>query len=74
MSIDIDLLSEVYSTLKQYVPAKDRQEASDHLMSILIDSLGDGELKDFSGFDSYTKKSFEEYVGESDSDEEENDE
>jgi hypothetical protein len=74
MSIDIDLLSEVYSTLKQYVPAKDRQEASDHLMSILVDSLGDGELKDFSGFDSYTKKSFEVYVGESDSDEEENDE
>ena len=69
MSIDIDLLSEVYSTLKQYVPVKDRQEASDHLMSILVDSLGDGELKDFSGFDSYTKRSFEEYVGESDSDE-----
>ncbi len=70
MSIDIDLLSEVYSTLKQYVPAKDRQEASDHLMSILVDSVGDSELKDFSGFDSYTKKSFEEYVGESESDEE----
>ena len=74
MSIDIDILSEVYSTLKQYIPAKDRQEASDHLMSILVDSLGDGELKDFSGFDPYTKRSFEEYVGESDSDEEENDE
>jgi len=74
MSIEIDMLSEVYSTLKQYIPAKDRQEASDHLMSILVDSLGDDELKDFSGFDSYTKRSFEEYVGESESDEEENDE
>ena len=39
-------------------------------MSILVDSVGDSELKDFSGFDSYTKKSFEEYVGESESDEE----
>jgi len=63
MTIDTELLSEVYSTLKQYIPQKDRQEASDNLMSILVDLLGDIELKEFSGIDSYTKRSYDEYAG-----------
>jgi hypothetical protein len=63
MTIDSDLLIEVYSTLKQYIPQKDRQEASDNLMSILVDYLGDKELKEFGGADSYTKRSLEEYAG-----------
>ena len=60
MTIDVELLGEVYSTLKQYIPQKDRQEASDNLMSILVDLLGDIELKEFSGVDSYTKRSYDE--------------
>lgn len=63
MTIDTELLGEVYSTLKQYIPQKDRQEASDNLMSILVDLLGDVELKEFSGVDSYTKRSYDEYAG-----------
>jgi hypothetical protein len=63
MTIDTELLGEVYSTLKQYIPQKDRQEASDNLMSILVDLLGDIELKEFSGIDSYTKRSYDEYAG-----------
>jgi hypothetical protein len=63
MTIDSELLSEVYQTLKQYIPQKDRQEASDNLMSILVDYLGDKELKEFGGTDSYTKRSLEEYAG-----------
>lgn len=69
MTVDSDLLSEVYSTLKQYIPQKDRQEASDTLMSILVDYLGDKELKEFGGTDSYTKRSLEEYAGDLDDDE-----
>jgi hypothetical protein len=69
MTIDSDLLSEVYSTLKQYIPQKDRQEASDNLMSILVDYLGDKELKEFGGTDSYTKRSLEEYAGGEDEEE-----
>jgi hypothetical protein len=65
MTIDTELLGEVYSTLKQYIPQKDRQEASDNLMSILVDLLGDIELKEFSGVDSYTKRSYDEYAGNS---------
>jgi hypothetical protein len=63
MSIDVEVLSETYQTLKQYIPQKDRQEASDNLMSILVDILGDSELKEFGGIDAYTKRSIEEYAG-----------
>ena len=63
MSIDVEVLSETYQTLKQYIPQKDRQEASDNLMSILVDVLGDSELKEFGGTDAYTKRSLEEYAG-----------
>ena len=73
MTIDTEILGEVYSTLKQYIPQKDRQEASDNLMSILVDLLGDIELKEFSGIDSYTKRSYDEYAGNT-LDEEEDDE
>lgn len=62
MTIDAEVLSEAYSTLKQYIPQKDRQEASDNLMSILVDVLGDVELKEFSGTDQYTKRSYQEYA------------
>ena len=71
MTIDVNVLSEVYSILKQYVPQKDRQEASDNIMSVLVDLLNDEELKEFSATDSYTKRSFEEYAGEADDDYEE---
>jgi hypothetical protein len=73
MSIDIDGLSEVYQALKQYIPQKDRQDASDNLMSILIDLLSDVDLAEFAGIDSYTKRSLQEFapdVLEDDSDQE----
>ena len=76
MSIEVDVLVETYQTLKQYITQKDRQEASDNLMSILVDLLGDKELKEFSGVDSYTKRSYDEYAGgfEENSDDDEYDE
>lgn len=66
--MNIDILSETYQTLKQYIPQKDRQEASDNLMSILVDYLEDKDLKEFGGTDSYTKRSLEEYVQDEDED------
>jgi len=71
MSIDLDGLSEVYQTLKQYIPQKDRQEASDNLMGILVDILGDVELAEFGGIDAYTKRSIQEFAPSLDDDEEE---
>lgn len=59
----MDLVIEVYQTLKNYIPAKDRQEASDTLMSILVDMMNDDELKEFASSDLYTQRSYNEYAG-----------
>jgi len=69
MSIEIETLIEVYSTLKEYIPAKERQGAADSLMSVMIDSLNDLDIAEFRGIDSYLKRSYDEYVDEADTDE-----
>ena len=61
MTIDVDILSEMYTVLKQYIPVKDRQEAADNLMSIMVDMLGDQELKEFGGTDATLKRALKEY-------------
>ena len=66
MSIEIDLLIESYITLKEYIPAKERQAAADNLVSMLVDNLSDRELREFGGTDSYTKRAIEEYLGDED--------
>ena len=69
MSIEVDVLSETYTVLKQYIPVKDRQEAADNLMSILVDLLGDIELQEFSATDANLKKALKEYAGEDEEEE-----
>lgn len=68
MSIDVEVLIETYTILKEYVPSKERQAASDTLMSMLADALSERELKEFGGADSYTKRSLEEYVSDDEDD------
>ena len=62
MSIDIEVLSEAYTILKQYIPVKDRQECADNLMSVMVDMLGDVDLQEFGNTDSNLKKALKEYV------------
>jgi hypothetical protein len=69
MSIDVEVLSEVYVILKQYIPAKDRQEAADNLLSVMVDMLGDQELKEFSSTDAALKRAFKQYAEDADTDE-----
>ena len=69
MSIEIDILVETYTVLKEYVPVKERQGAADTLMSVLVDMLSDPDLKELAGVDSYLKRSYEEYQQDSDEDE-----
>jgi len=71
MTIDVDVLSEMYTILRQYIPQKDRQEAADNLMSVMVDMLGDQELKEFGGTDNTLKRALKEYSSE---DEDEDDE
>ena len=61
MSVEVDVLCEVYTILKQYIPQKDRQEAADTLMSVMVDLLSDDELKEFSGTDSSLARAYKEY-------------
>ena len=72
MSIEVEVLSELYTIMKQYVPSKDRQECADNLMSVMVDMLGDKELKEFGSTDPTLKRALREYV-EEDEDELEDD-
>lgn len=69
MSIDIEVLTETYSILKQYVPSKDRQEAADNLISVLVDMLDDKELAELGALDSYLGRAIKDYTGDADEDE-----
>lgn len=69
MSIDVEVLVETYTILKEYIPAKERQAAADNLVSMLVDTLSDKEIREFGGTDGYTKRSLEEYIGDDDEDE-----
>lgn len=73
MSIEVDVLTEVYSTLKQYIPQKDRQEAADNLMSVMVDMLNDLDLKEFAGTDAALGRAFKEYAGDFEEDYEDED-
>jgi uncharacterized protein YqeY len=66
MSIEVEVLSELYTILKQYIPQKDRQEAADNLMSVMVDMLGDADLKEFGTTDATLKRSLKEYTTEED--------
>lgn len=69
MSIDIEVLIEAYTTMKSYIPQKDRQEAADNLMSVMVDMLNDVELKEFGAVDAALSRALKEYSVEEDSDE-----
>lgn len=66
MTIDVEVLSELYTIMKQYIPQKDRQECADNLMSVMVDMLGDKELKEFGTTDATLKRSLKEYADEDD--------
>lgn len=69
MTIEVDALVDTYTTLKEYIPSKDRQAAADHVFSILLDSgVSEEDLRSLSGVDSYLKRSAEEYLSEEDND------
>jgi hypothetical protein len=74
MSIEVEVLSELYTILKQYIPSKDRQEASDNVMSVMVDMLTDDDLKEFGSTDSNLGKSMKEYAAYIEIDEDEDEE
>jgi len=73
MSIEVEVLGEVYTILKQYIPQKDRQEAADNVMSVVVDMLNDIDLQEFGGTDSNLKKALKEYSIDHDEDDDDSD-
>jgi hypothetical protein len=72
MTIEIDVLCEMYSSLKQYIPSKDRQEAADNVMSVLVDLISDEELKLLGATDSKMAKALKTYAIDEDLDDDYN--
>jgi len=65
MSIEIDVVGEVWLTCKEYINPKDRQAAADHLVSVVADhNILERDLVAVGGTDSYLKRAVEEYLGE----------
>ena len=54
----------VYEILKQYIPAKEMQNATDHLIDDLQEILDEEDLVKLGGIDEYMKSSVEEIHGE----------
>lgn len=73
MTIDVEVLSELYTIMKQYVPGKDRQECADNLMSVMVDMLGDRELKEFGTTDTTLKRALKEYTADNEDDNDDDD-
>lgn len=68
--VDLEVLIEAYTVMKEYVPSKDRQAAADQLVSIIADfDISEKDLKEFCSTDKYLQNSIKEYLGESDDDE-----
>ena len=37
MNVDVDFIGEIWLTVKEYIPSKERQAVADHLVSIIAD-------------------------------------
>lgn len=59
--MEIETLIEAYTILKQYIPQKDRQEAADNLMSVMVDLLSDQDIKELGAVDSVMGRALKEY-------------
>lgn len=59
----------VYDVLKEYIPAKDMQLATDHLVEDLQEILDEQEIYKLGGIDKYLKNSVQDLLGEEDFDE-----
>lgn len=65
MSLEVDILSEMWLTIREYIPQKDRQAVADHVINVVADhSITERDLKSFGGTDAYLRRAVEEYLGE----------
>ena len=64
-----ELFADFWNTVKEYVPAKDRQTAADHIVSVLVDSgVSDSTLYALRDCDKNMKAAVQDQLEELDSD------
>jgi hypothetical protein len=63
---DIEVVIDAYKILKEYIPAKDRQLASDHFVEDMQEILDEQDLFQLGGVDKYLKASVKDLLGEED--------
>jgi hypothetical protein len=63
---DIEVVIDAYKILKEYIPAKDRQLASDHFVEDMQEILDEQDLFKLGGVDKYLKASVKDLIGEED--------
>lgn len=67
MSLEVDIISEIWLTSKEYIAPKDRQAAADHVLAIVADhNIVERDLRAFASTDGYLKRALKEYLGEDD--------
>jgi len=65
VSDDVELLSVAWTTVKEYISARDRQTAADHMIEDLSDKgLSDESLRVLAATDSFLKHAVEEHLNE----------
>ena len=69
---DIDSVREIWNVLKEYIPIKEKQEAADHLISLLVDmDFLDSEFQSLVKSDRYLEEAAQEYLEEEDDEDDE---
>ena len=63
---DVEVVIDAYKILKEYIPAKDRQLASDHFVEDMQEILDEQDLFQLGGVDKYLKASIKDLLGEED--------
>ena len=64
-------VKQIYQILKEYIPAKYIQQATDHLVDDLQEILDEEDLIKLAGIDKYMKNSVTEVLGDYEEDEDE---
>lgn len=60
---DIESVREMWNVLKEYIPAKEKQEAADHLISVIVDmDFPDSEFQSLVRSDRYLENAAADYL------------
>lgn len=63
MNVDVDFIGEIWLTVKEYIPSKERQAVADHLVSIIADyNASERDLKTLASTDSYLGRAIAEHL------------